>query len=193
LGALFPRNVEHGKGYDYWYFQVNYLAAEKQVALQIAGIGHQHYYIGLHFAVLLQKHPVGHPFIGPLGVQAISAWQVYNISRYGIAQAALAAFFIYRYARKITHLLVQPGKAVEQGGFSAIGVAHKGYLYVFGFQAIMFKKWPKVKVAAMCRLRSWEMEMYEMGKCILSLISTCFARSIRHHSNEINSPTAPAA
>lgn len=46
-------HIEHGKGYDHRYFEIDDLGNEKQVALQVTGIGYQYDQVGTELLILL--------------------------------------------------------------------------------------------------------------------------------------------
>ena len=83
----------------------------------------------LAFALLLAQYDVaGHLFVRTGGIEAVGAGQVNDLYFIALAQVGKAGFLVYGHPRKVAHFLVHTGKTVEQGAFTAVGVAYKGYM-----------------------------------------------------------------
>ena len=130
LDAFFPSEVHHGQRHHHGYFEIDDLRAEKEVSFEVAGIYEQDDHVRADGGVLVEEDLIGHPFVGPFGIEAVRSRQV-DDRRVDIrGEVGGAAFFVYSDAGKIAYFLVQAGKGIEEGAFPAVGIADEGNMDV---------------------------------------------------------------
>ena len=100
---------------------------QAQVAVQIGGIDDQQDGVRRRqVRHLAQQHASSHALVLRPGREAVDARQIHQGDLPAILHPDLAQALFYRYSRIVGHLLPEPGEAVEERGFSAIGSSNHG-------------------------------------------------------------------
>src|SRR6202034_1772131 len=125
--------VHHGQcNYD-GYFEVDDLGAEEEVSFEVAGIYEQDDHVRADGGVLVEEDLIGHPFVGPFGIEAIGPGQVDDRGVDIRGEAGGTAFFVDGDAGEVADLLVQAGKGVEEGALPAVWIADQGNMDIILF------------------------------------------------------------
>ena len=126
LDAPFRRHVHHVEGNDHGQAHLQQLAGEIEVALDIGGVNDVHNQCGLP----RQQEISGDLLVQAGGGQAVYSRGVDHFHR-EVVESVGAGFAVHGDAGPVADPLPGAGQAVEQCGFTAVGVADNAYYQVF--------------------------------------------------------------
>src|SRR5580658_6132963 len=120
-------DVHHVERDDEGLAHLDELADEIKIALEIAGVDDDDHGIGQPgVGAQAAQDFHGHLLIGGAADEAVGAGEIDDGGEGTIGEAASAGFFFYGNTGVIGDLLAKAGEAVEDGGFSAVGISRQG-------------------------------------------------------------------
>ena len=118
--AVFAHQIDHIHRQHHRMAQIHQLGGQVEIALNIRSV----HDVQNHIRVILHQIPPGHQLLRRIGRQGINAGQILNDRLRVSLQGTL--LLLHRHAGPVAHILIGAGQNVEQGGFSAIGIAGQG-------------------------------------------------------------------
>ena len=127
-------HVDHVQHDDGRQAQLQHLADQVEIALQVAGVDDRHHQIDRpHVLAAGQQHVDGDHLVGRARRQAVGAGQIDNVETVaGMFQ--MADFFLDRHARIVAGALADAGQGIEESRLARVRVADQGHGVLAGLE-----------------------------------------------------------
>ena len=127
--AALTKFIIHVEGNNHWHVHVYQLGGQIEVAFQVAGINHVDDEVGMLFDDVLAHIE----FFRCIGCEGICARKVHDV-KVVTFEIKMSGLGIDGHARVVSHTFVSTTGNIEEGCFSAVGIADENHTQFMSFQ-----------------------------------------------------------